>query len=263
MLSRKLSALSRLNMEILDFKYVELDDWWNAANITSPFTRVYMVTAGTGYLRCRDVVITMTPGKIYVIPAGLRFSYWCKNGFCKVYFHLSIPLPNGYDLMESLDDCVCIADDETVASAKVCVHSEELRDILRLKVNLYSLMLKCSERIIQKTPGAFSEQMGKAMEYIEANLSAALTTEQVAEAVCVSAERLRKNFRTEMGVPIGKYIHNRVMNKAELEVRRGEFPVKEISEKLGFCDQFYFTRCFSAKYGMSPTKYRKKINANQ
>ena len=262
-MERKLSVFSRLNIEVIDYKYVLLNDWWNAENICSPFTRVYMVTAGTGYLRCRDVEITMVPGHIYVIPAGLRFSYACENGFCKVYFHLSIPLPNGYDLMESLDDCVCIADDETVASAKVCVHSEELRDILRLKVNLYSLMLKCSERIIQKTPGAFSEQMGKAMEYIEANLSAALTTEQVAEAVCVSAERLRKNFRTEMGVPIGKYIHNRVMNKAELEVRRGEFPVKEISEKLGFCDQFYFTRCFSAKYGMSPTKYRKKINANQ
>lgn len=263
MLSRKLGALSRLNMEILDFKYVELNDWWNAANITSPFTRVYMVTAGTGYLRCHDTVITMTPGNIYVIPAGFRFSYWCENGFCKVYFHLSIPLPNGYDLLESINDCLCFSDEETVNSVTDCIQSESVRDVIKIKANLYSLIFRCMESFTQNAPGAFSDHITETMEYIEANLSVALTTEQVAEAVCVSAERLRKTFRAEMGVPIGKYIHNRIMNKAELEVRRGEFSVKEISEKLGFCDQFYFSRCFSGKYGMSPTKYRKKINANQ
>ena len=79
----------------------------------------------------------------------------------------------------------------------------------------------------------------------------------------MSVEGLRKNFRAKMGIPIGKYINNRIMNKAELEIRRGEFSVSEISDMLGFCDQFYFLRCFSEKYGMPATKYRKKLNANQ
>lgn len=263
MLNRKLSALSRLNMEILDFKYVRLDDWWNAADISSPFTRVYMVTAGTGYLHYRDVDIRMTPGNVYVIPAELRFSYSCENGFCKTYFHLSILLPNGCDLMESIDDCLCFSDEETVNSITACIQSESVKDVIQIKASLYSLIYRCVEHIEQKDPGAFSDQVAKAMEYIEANLSAALTAEHIAEALFLSTERLRKNFRAETGVPIGKYIHNRIMYRAELEVRRGEFSVKEISEMLGFCDQFYFSRCFSEKYGMPPTQYRKKINANQ
>lgn len=263
MINRRLSALSRLNMEILDFKYARLGDWWNAANISSPFTRIYMVTSGTGYLHYRDVDVQMTPGNIYVIPAGLRFSYSCENGFCKTYFHLSIPLPNGYDLLESINDCLCFSDEETVNSITDCIQSESVRDVIKIKASLYSLIYRCMESFTQNAPGAFSDHIAKAMEYIEANLSAALTAEQVADALCISTERLRKTFRAEMGVPVGKYIHNRVMNKAELEVRRGEFSVQEISEKFGFCDQFYFSRCFSEKYGMSPTKYRKKINANQ
>ena len=34
----------------------------------------------------------------------------------------------------------------------------------------------------------------------------------------------------------------------------------EISERLGFCDQFYFSRRFKEKYGSSPREYRKKTN---
>ena len=101
------------------------------------------------------------------------------------------------------------------------------------------------------------------MAYIQENLSAALDTDSAAMALGVSAEKLRKTFRTEVGVPVGKYIRDRVLNRAELEIRRGEFSVKEISERLGFSDQFYFSRCFSDKFGLSPVKYRKKIKPEQ
>jgi len=30
-----------------------------------------------------------------------------------------------------------------------------------------------------------------------------------------------------------------------------------------FSEQFYFSRCFSEKFGLSPVKYRKKINPEQ
>lgn len=85
----------------------------------------------------------------------------------------------------------------------------------------------------------------------------------MADALFIPPEQLRKAFRAETGIPIGKYIHNRLMTKAELEVRRGEFSVKELSQRLGFCDQFYFSRCFAQKYGLSPVKYRQKVNPHQ
>lgn len=262
-MERKLSVFSRLNIEVIDFKYARLNDWWNAENICSPFTRVYMVTAGTGYLRCRDVEITMVPGHIYVIPAGLRFSYACENGFCKVYFHLSVPLPNGYDLFESIGDCLCFPEEETVKRVASCVYSDSVRDMLYIKSVLNTLVYRCIENTDVQARGAFSDCVAKALEYIDGNLSAALAAEEIAEAVVVSVDRLRKTFRAETGVPIGQHIRDRLMNRAELEVRRGEFSVKEISDRLGFCDQFYFSRCFSEKYGMPPTKYRKKVNPRQ
>ena len=122
---------------------------------------------------------------------------------------------------------------------------------------------RCIEGKVHYLTSAYSESTTKAMNYIKENLSSKLTCGDVAAALFISLERLRKTFRTETGVSIGKYITNALMNKAELEVRRGEMSIKEISDMLGFCDQFYFSRYFSSKYGMPPSKYRNKVNAHQ
>ena len=102
-------------MEILDHRCVRLDTWWSAQNISSPFSGIYLVTEGTGYLRCRDCVVSMKPGNIHVVPAGLRFSYWCEAEFRKAYFHVSVPLPSGYDLLEGILEIVSFYAPEIVA----------------------------------------------------------------------------------------------------------------------------------------------------
>ena len=33
--------------------------------------------------------------------------------------------------------------------------------------------------------------------------------------------------------------------------------ISRISERYGFCDQFYFSRRFKEKFGVTPQKYRK------
>ena len=68
-------------------------------------------------------------------------------------------------------------------------------------------------------------------------------------------------FKKEIGVSVGRYIDDRLMYVAELELRRGEKSINEISDMLGFCDQFYFSRRFSQTYGIPPIKYRKTFTS--
>ena len=39
-------------------------------------------------------------------------------------------------------------------------------------------------------------------------------------------------------------------------------PVKELSAKLGFPDEFYFSNWFKQKNNLSPTAYRKQFRKN-
>ena len=107
------------------------------------------------------------------------------------------------------------------------------------------------------------KKIAKIRAIIEKNPSIQLSVEKIANELFISPVTVHKIFKEEMGIPIGKYIDDYVMFNAEFEVRQGTLSIREISEKLGFCDQFYFSRRFSQKYGMSPMKYRKEQQYKQ
>ena len=43
--------------------------------------------------------------------------------------------------------------------------------------------------------------------------------------------------------------------------RGGLVPGRQIAERLGFCDQFYLSRFFSARMGMPPSEYRARLRS--
>jgi transcriptional regulator GlxA family with amidase domain len=48
-----------------------------------------------------------------------------------------------------------------------------------------------------------------------------------------------------------------IMQHAALLLEDVGLSVKEIAAQCGFYDAYHFSRCFSARYGKSPTAFRK------
>lgn len=248
---------NELNMDFLHARKIRLTERWRSENITSSFTRIYMITSGDGYLRYRDKEIRMVPGGIYIIPAGLTMSYGCIGHLEKVYFHIFQPLSNNLDIFNVTDEIFEFHDQKIIDVILENIDGDTALKVTRIKMCLLDLFCRCFE----KTDGIpllkYSEYVSEIISYVEKNLSVNLTVERIAESLFTSPAKLRKKFLEETGISIGKYIDERIMFMAELEVRAQKLSIKEISDKLGFCDQFYFSRSFSKKYGMSPMRYRK------
>ena len=66
-------AINNLTMRISGSGYVVTDDHWRSSNVCSPYSRLYLVTAGSGELETNGVVIPMTAGHAYLVPAGLLY----------------------------------------------------------------------------------------------------------------------------------------------------------------------------------------------
>jgi AraC-like DNA-binding protein len=60
-----------------------------------------------------------------------------------------------------------------------------------------------------------------------------------------------------MGVSLSAYIERQIMHEASRLLLQSKLTAGEVSERLGFCDQFYFSRRFSAFFGISPREFRK------
>jgi AraC family transcriptional regulator of arabinose operon len=68
---------------------------------------------------------------------------------------------------------------------------------------------------------------------------------------------LRRRFAKSMGVSIHQYtLQLRIMEARKL-LGESTLPIKEIAERLGFEDVYYFGRQFKKQLGISPGKYRK------
>ena len=252
-----LKNLSLVNMEILSFDYVELTKKWKSENMCSPYTRIYIVTNGVGYLWDNKSKIKMTKGNVYIIPAGHYVSYACEDNFCKIFFHISMRLPSGYDIFENFDHLIYFQDEERISKLFDCVQINSVKKIMETKHYLYSIICRCIEGINDMPIKNNSELVIKIKSIIEKNLSINLTVNDIADKLFISPSAVRKTFKEEMGISIGKYIDDSIMIAAEYNVRNSNMSIHQISEKLGFCDQFYFSRRFSQKFGIAPMHYRR------
>jgi AraC-like DNA-binding protein len=253
----------RVNLEIDEIRYGLLDTEWNLQNLRASFTRVYFPLDGEGILRFGEETITIRPGNIYIVPSGLNFSGYCPKYLNKIYVHLTLRRPDGSDLLAGIDRCLVLScREEKIAEVESLYRSADLRAVLRLKQLLYELLLDAIElsppRDLSTTP--HSPTTKAALQYIDEHLHAGLTIDELASALFVSKLGLQKGFREELGKPIGKYIDDCLMARAERDLLDSDLSIKEISDRLGFCDQFYFSRKFTQSHGMSPRKFRQMQN---
>jgi AraC-like DNA-binding protein len=98
----------------------------------------------------------------------------------------------------------------------------------------------------------------KAMAYINMHRSVAITVEEISAYVNVSKSTLTKHFRQELNRTVVEYIYEVVMAEACRLLCGTRKTVAEISNQLGFCDAFYFSRRFSERYGIPPRDYSKQ-----
>lgn len=255
-------SITGMDMDISDARYAILDSDWRADGIRSPFTRVYMIISGEAFISDEHESIKMTAGNIYVIPANHVFSYRCEKMCEKMYFHISLLTVGSFDALSVVGRLISIENaGDTVGNARRMFAGESISDALGIKSILYSVAEKslrmCGSFV--KDVQEYSELVKNAFVYIEKNLSSDLSVDVLADALFVSKSKLQKAFRAETGTSVGRYIDECLMMRAEKELRTGGKTIAQISEQLGFCDRFYFSRRFSQRYGLSPSRYRKKV----
>ncbi len=94
--------------------------------------------------------------------------------------------------------------------------------------------------------------------YLIKNQEKKFSAEELASTFFLSYKHLAACFKKEKGLSMQQF-HNQVrMERAAHILQSTGTSIAEISEKLGYKDPLYFSRCFHQMYGMSPTKYRQE-----
>ncbi|OGV32849.1 MAG: hypothetical protein A2020_08045 [Lentisphaerae bacterium GWF2_45_14] len=74
-----------------------------------------------------------------------------------------------------------------------------------------------------------------------------------------SYDNFRKQFKAQTGMSPWQYFLKLKINNAKTLLLNSTLNIKQIAEMIGFENQYYFSRIFKEKAGMSPTEFRYNL----
>lgn len=254
--------LKSFSLNILDHGHFVGDLTWNQYGVISPFTRIYCIISGSGWLDTDEGQIPLTPGNMYMIPTDTKVDLRTNKKLEKYYFHVTWHYVD-IDILNRIGKVFSLPfSEDDLNSLDGAYKSNSPSDFLLIK-GLITIFLS---RFINKyMPGELInlEMINKYADiyaYIETNLSAKLTALKTSEDLNYTYETLRKRFREDNNITLHRYISNRLIQKAGINLLSSDKTIQEISQELGYDDPFYFSRIFKQKMNYSPREYRR-INA--
>ena len=251
---------SRIKLGLLCFGHAKVGTEWNGKIYNSIHSRLYYIISGSAYIiTSSNDKIVFEPGCWYLIPSGCSFTYGCDESMEHLYFHLKLHDVDGLDLLNNFPSPVRweTADDNSRFFIGL-LPSDSILSSMKIHNEVYSILISILEKYdLNLKDREFSPCVRKAIRYIKQHLSAQLEVDEIAKHAYVSKSTLTKKFNKELSMSVINYVYDAIMFEAGQLLSNSDMSVFAVSEKLGFSDQFYFSKRFKAKFGMSPREYRK------
>jgi AraC-like DNA-binding protein len=105
------------------------------------------------------------------------------------------------------------------------------------------------------------ERVAKSIEFMKGHLDEPLQVPALAAMVNLSRSHYTTLFRRVTGYAPLNYLNHLRMQRAVQLLNTTTFSIKEISDQLGFSDQFYFSRAFRKMHAHSPSEHRHRYSA--
>lgn len=255
------NSLRDANILIQEHGYVTTDETWRSIPLYSPYTRIYFILSGDGVLYSETERIALEPGYVYLAPCGMKYGFYSDSTVTKLYFHVNTSLSSeSCDLFSDYSHFIRLPSSvKEIEGLMQCYFSEDALDHLFLKSVLDQTVYNALRRGRENEPRTkrYSETTSAAIGFIHRHLNASLTVTDISEGIFCSQSKLSAAFKKDLGQSIANYIDDLLMSDAKHRLTYTDASICAISEQLGFCDQFYFSRKFTKRFGISPLNFRK------
>ncbi|MCX6309971.1 MAG: AraC family transcriptional regulator [Bacteroidia bacterium] len=265
--------------------------WWNFKEVISPFTRLYLITEGEGWVYHNNQEFHLTPGTLFLIPKFTFHSYKCKESMGHYYVCFLDEMTGGADMYDLLrfnflvqartEDYLLFKQlnalnpnrrilnpDPASYDNKENLHSflhRNLEQKISESIETQGIMLQLISRFINddhtqhETSRNQRKHLNKVTYFIDQNLDKKITLEDLANQVCLSADYFSKTFKEIMGIRPMEYVSRKRIERAQMLLITTNLSISQIAEKVGIYNNSYFSTLFK-KFTLSTPESYKKLN---
>ncbi len=239
-------------------------DYFIARN-RSDYIVIEYVVSGKGTLTVNGNDFVLEAGDVYILPAESTHSYradendpyrklWCNfysDTFEKIMADYRLNGRYVFHAPECEEDFVRLVELATFGSR---LNDNEWAHVAGVLMGVLNKIAAHEYR-----PAGSRATAARAKELLDGGLFSNLTVEDVTKQLFVSKTILTREFRSMYGTSPYRYYLDKKLSQAKLMLHNSNLSVKEISDKLCFSDEHYFSGLFKRKVGVSPSDFRKML----
>ena len=101
----------------------------------------------------------------------------------------------------------------------------------------------------------------QAVDFMKSNIYNTITLSDIADHLGITTSHMIRIFKQNVTITPMQYYYSLKLNEAIHLLQSTNLSVLEISQKLKYNNQFYFSQQFKKKMGVSPLAYKKSMNS--
>jgi AraC-like DNA-binding protein len=233
----------------------------------NPFSRIYWLRNGVAEIRHDGRLHRLERGHLHVIPAHSPGLYRCIEEMDLYWCHFNATLFGGmevFDYIKTPLDIELPKDEwrgmdrlwkEFVALDMDKSPQGRFRSVGLLSLLLSKIFATAREEDIERRRLAY-ERLSPVLEFMERRLAEKIKLSELAAIVHLQENYFSLLFKEAFGVSPMSYLLRLRVREAQILLKSGETPLKEIALRCGFGSQFHFSAAFRRQADIPPGAYR-------
>lgn len=260
--------LNRVQLQIAAAQAMVVSDFWRF-DLFSPFWRLYVNNRAGAGITFRGKRIALTPGRVYLIPAWVRFATHTIRPVKQYYIHFYLSGLPPTLLRRIFDHPLWLERTGILKELSDRWQHGLEREPGPAEVNwayalAHAALAMAMERLSSTDQRdcfrwlSESNVVRPALECVDSRLAQPPDNEELARLCHMSSDHFIRKFRETVGMTPARYGLEWRLSIAAQWLTGTERTIEEIAEATGFTDRFHFSRVFKKRFTVPPVSYRRR-----
>lgn len=244
--------------------------------ISLPFEMIFALKKGAAKITFGEKTVLCKKGEVLLIPCDSEYTIFPTEPTEAVYVLFEAKIFTSLRLLSFFgtpsffggavaEMIISLCENIADIGAENEFTNARLENAVKTLSFLYTIVSEITENSVplkdfDKTERDFSA-FAKVFSYIGEHISENIMQETLAEISGLSIDSFYREFKAATFDAPKDYIISEKLRYAKSLLVEGKLTVGEISKKIGYENQFYFSNLFHKRYGISPTEYKRKVSS--
>lgn len=241
-----------------------LEGWRIGPRKIKDYELVYVIS-GYGEIMIGGKQISVGAGDFICFKPGVTHSLWLSREPYMVFYGVHFT-PQPKEIMKEIPDYVHLEErqwaDQLLKMLYVEHRQKGYLGAWKEEIILQQILSEHLTRLHSTQEPISVARIRKVLSYIHNDPCRDYSLSDLLGQVRIQKSVFLQSFRSVTGTTPLQYIINLRLETACDLLAETDLQISQISDKCGFKDPFYFSRCFKKKYSLSPRQYREHLKYN-